>query len=238
MAKKHIPAIPASVFSFLIDLRKHNNRNWFTKHKDRYTESHELMIEFADYLLQAMNSHDLIETPSGRKSLHRIYRDIRFLKVKTPYKSNWSGSFSRQGKNLRGGYYYHIEPGNSYVAGGFFAPNPGDLARIRQEIVHNAAEFRSVLKSKAKLFGTMEGDSVKTAPQGYLPSHPEIDLLRLKQFVLRHRFTDKEVLSPGFATQLNQTFRHMRPFFDFMSDVLSTDVNGAPTLEHPEERKF
>src|SRR5437868_799730 len=119
--------IPESAIDFLKLVKKNNNRDWFNAHKDRYVKEHEAIIAFADAVLFEMNKHDNIETSSGKKSLHRIYRDTRFSKEKTPYKTNWSGSFSRATKKLRGGYYFHIEPGNTFVAGGFWGPNPQDL---------------------------------------------------------------------------------------------------------------
>ena len=97
---------------FLKTLSKNNDRDWFNAHKDEYLKGHDNMADFAEALLTAMNKHDNIETPSGKKSLHRIYRDVRFSKDKTPYNTFWGGGFSRATKQLRGGYYYHIEPGN------------------------------------------------------------------------------------------------------------------------------
>ncbi len=231
MHKKAGLNVSGEVFRFLKDLGNNNNREWFVKHKDRYTAAHEQMILFADDLLVRMNMHDRIETPSGKKSLFRIYRDVRFSKEKTPYKTSWSGRFSRSTKYLRGGYYYHLEPGNSFAAGGFFNPNPEDLTRIRQDIDFNYAEWKKVLKSKAKFFSMLEGECLKKAPSGFTTDHPAIDLLRHKQFILKHRFTDKEVLGAGFSILLSQTFKQMRPFFDYMSEVLTTDSNGAPLEE-------
>jgi uncharacterized protein (TIGR02453 family) len=228
MKKKLPTALPESIFPFLKVLNNNNNREWFQAHKSLYTECHEGMIAFADDLLSEMNKHDSLETPSGKKSLYRIYKDVRFSKDKTPYKTNWAGGFHREGKLLRGSYYYHIEEGNSYVSGGFYGPNPGDLARIRQEIDMNYTEFRSVLKRKEKIFGKMRGDCLKLAPSGYPVSHPAIELLRYKQFILRHSFTDKEVKSKEFTYLLSDAFKHMRPFLDFMSEVLTTDANGTP----------
>ena len=109
---------------------KNNNRNWFNANKDEYVTNHEQMISFAESVLEEMHKHDKIETVSGKKSLHRIYRDIRFSKDKSPYKNHWGGGFKRATKLLRGGYYYHIEPGNTIVAGGFWGPDKEDLARI------------------------------------------------------------------------------------------------------------
>jgi uncharacterized protein (TIGR02453 family) len=222
--------IPASTLNFLKELKKNNNRDWFNGHKDLYLKEYENMIVFADALLKEMNKHDHIETPSGKKSLFRIYKDTRFSNDKTPYKSNWSGGFKRATKKLRGGYYFHIQPGNSFVAGGFFGPNPEDLGRIRQDIAQNHKELKLILghKTLVKTFGKLQGECVKTAPKGYTSNHPAIDLLRYKQFLLQRSFTDKEVLAAGFLSEVNKTFRNMRPFFNYMSEVLTTDANGIP----------
>src|SRR6202142_3482268 len=111
--------IPSN-FEFLKLVKKNNNRDWFAVHKERYLLELSQIEAFADALLLEMNKHDVIETPSGKKSLHRIYRDTRFSKEKTPYKTNWSGSFKRATKKRRGGCYFHIEAGNSFIAGGFW----------------------------------------------------------------------------------------------------------------------
>jgi uncharacterized protein (TIGR02453 family) len=220
--------ITSSNFLFLKELKNNNNRDWFNANKERYIHEQANLIRFADALLLKMNQHDDIETQSGKKCLHRIYRDTRFSKIKIPYKTNWSGSFSRATKKLRGGYYFHIEKGNSYVGGGFWAPNPADLKRIRDEIAMDASELKKIIKQKnfVSHFGKLAGEQVKTVPRGYAATDPNIDLLRFKQFIVIRKFTDKEVLSDSFLKEVNDTFRSMRPFFDFMSDVLTTDMNG------------
>jgi uncharacterized protein (TIGR02453 family) len=219
--------LPSSL-EFLKLVKKNNNRDWFNANKDRYLKEHEAVVAFAEALLTEMKKHDNIETPSGKKSLHRIYRDTRFSKEKTPYKTNWSGSFSRATKKLRGGYYFHIEPGNSFVAGGFWGPEANDLKRIREEIGHDSAPMRKILKSKGfkETFGTLVGEQLKSAPQGFTSDHKDIDLLRFKQFLLVRKFSDKEVLNGEFMKQVNDSFKKMRPFFDLMSEILTTDKNG------------
>lgn len=219
--------LPSSL-NFLKLVKKNNNRDWFSEHKERYLSELSQLEAFATALLTEMNRHDVIETASGRASLHRIYRDTRFSKDKTPYKTNWSGSFSRAGKARRGSYYFHIEPGNSFVAGGFWGPNPPDLKLIRDELAWDATPLRTILASKSfrSTFGNLEGEQLKTAPKGYDAGDPAIDLLRYKQFLLRKRFTDAEVLSADFVHKASAAFKAMRPFLDFMSEVLSTDANG------------
>lgn len=220
--------IQASGFNFLRALKENNHRDWFQEHKAVFQEALSQVEAFADALLQLLNIHDQIETPSGKKSLHRIYRDTRFSADKTPYKTNWSGGFKRATKYRRGGYYFHLEPGNSFIAGGFWGPETQDLKRIREDIAFDPAPLRKILNSKSFLstFETLKGEQLKTAPKGFAPDHEAIDLLRYKQFLLIRRFTDEDVLSTGFLREADQTFRNMRPFFDYMSDVLTTDTNG------------
>jgi uncharacterized protein (TIGR02453 family) len=221
-----------SVFDFLKKVKKNNNRDWFNTHKDEYLAEHEKIITFADALLGEMNRHDKIETASGKKSLHRIYRDTRFSSDKTPYKTNWSGSFSRATAALRGGYYFHLEPGNTFVGGGFWGPNPADLARIREDIAMNGDDLKKILSSKKfkETFGKLEGEGLKTAPKGFDKDHKHIDLIRKKQFVVWKGFTDAEVFKPDFHKKMNAAFKEMRPFFDYMSLALTTDANGESLI--------
>ena len=220
--------IPASSLAFLKALKKNNNRDWFNKNKERFLKEQESIAGFAEALLALLNMHDMIETPSGKKSLHRIYRDTRFSANKTPYKTNWSGSFKRAAKHRRGGYYFHIEPGNSFIAGGFFGPVPEDIKRIRDDIAFDATSLRKIINSKTFVatFGELRGEQLKTTPKGFDAADSAIDLLRYKQFIVKRNFTDEQVLDDSFLKEANQTFKNMRPFFDYMSEVLSADVNG------------
>jgi len=221
--------IYASGFEFLVRLKKNNNREWFNAHKEQFLEEQKRMELFADGLLTDLNRHDLIETPSGKDSLHRIYRDTRFSSDKTPYKTRWHGSFRRATKYRRGGYHFNIQPGNSCIAGGFWAPVPADLRRIREDIAFDPAPLKKILKSKGfvVLFGELRGEQLKTAPKGFDANHEAIDLLRHKQYLLIRPFSDKEVLDKSFAKAAGLTFKGMRPFFDYMSEVLAGDGNGA-----------
>ncbi len=225
--------IKKTSFDFLKSLAKHNDREWFNAHKDQYTAAHENMIDFASALLAEMNRHDNIETPSGKASLFRIYRDVRFSKEKTPYNTHWNGGFKRATKKLRGGYYFHLQPGDSFIACGFWGPNTSDLQRIRQDIDHNYKEWKKMLSGKVLVntFGKMQGEQLGSAPRGYAKDHPAIELLRYKQFLLRHDFTDEEVLSTNFAKTASDIYKKMRPFLDFMSEILTTDSNGVSLVD-------
>ena len=222
--------IPASSLDFLKQLQQNNNRDWFNSHKEDYLQQLEIIEKFADGLLANLNTHDVIETPSGKKALQRIYRDTRFSADKTPYKKYWGGGFTRATSQRRGGYYFHLESGNTFVAGGFWAPNAQDLKRIREDVNYDATPLRKILSSKLFIstFGTLQGEQVKTSPKGFDATHEAIDLLRYKQFLLIKRFTDDEVTSPEFLKEAGQAYKNMRPFFDYMSEVLTTNSNGQP----------
>ena len=224
--------IPKSSLDFLLQLKENNNKTWFETNKPNYLKELSHIESFADALLQELSTTDVLETTSGKRSVYRIYRDIRFSKDKTPFKTFWGGSFTRATAARRGGYYFHLEKGNSFFAGGFWGPNAADLKRIRSAFDHDAASFRKILNSESftKTFGTLQGEQLKTAPKGFEIDHEAIDLLRYKQFLIIKPFTDEEVLSPLFLKKALETCKNMRPFFDYMSEVLTTDINGASVL--------
>ena len=220
-----------SNFTFLKKLKSNNDRDWFAANKATYHEQHENTVAFADALLSKMNEHDIIENESGKKSVLRIYRDVRFSKDKSPYKNYWGISFKRATKELRGGYYVHLQPGNkSFIGGGFWGPNKEDLLRIREEIAMDASEIRSIITSKSFIdtFERLQGEQLKTGPKGFDKDHPDVDLLRYKQFIFGKNFTDEQVMSNGFVDEANETLKKMRPFFNLMSEILTTDSNGSP----------
>ena len=222
-----------TTFDFLKKLSKNNNREWFQANKSTYQASHEEMIGFADELLDEMNKHDVIETSSGKKSLNRIYRDIRFKKDKTPYKNHWGGGLYRAGAERRGSYYYHISPQGSFVMGGFFGPESHDLLHIRKQLDQDAGFLREILESKAfkKSFGQLLGSQLKTAPRGFDKDHPDVDLLRYKQFMVRKDFTKDQVMRKDFHKIVSDSFKEMRPFFDCMTEMLTTDLNGISLIK-------
>ncbi len=127
-------------------------------------------------------------------------------------------------------YIYLISALLLPLAGGFWAPNTADLKRIREEISYDPGPLRAITGTKAfkKIFGRLEGEQLKTVPRGFDPADAAIDLLRYKQFLLVRHFPDEAVLAPGFVAEVDQTFQQMRPFLDYMSQVLTTDANGLP----------
>jgi len=217
--------LPKSNFQFLKKLAKNNNRDWFQEHKEGYQTEHAEFKKWAETLFNRMQEYDNLE----RVKVYRIYRDVRFSKDKTPYKNNFALSLKRATKWLRGGMYLHLEPGHSFIGGGFWGPNSADLKRIRQELAVDAASFRQILAEKKLIetFGELQGNQLKTAPRDFPKDHADIDLLRFKQFLLMKNFSDEEVFADDFMEKVMEALRNMRPFFDYMSDVLTTDVNGV-----------
>lgn len=216
-------------FQFLKELRENNNREWFADQKPAYTEALATAKDFFNTVKLGLEQHDEIE----KQKLFRIYRDVRFSKDKTPYKTHFAGSFSRLGAALRGGYYLHVSPGETMLAGGFWEPNKDDLLRIRKELEIDAEELRTILASSSfvqHFGGVLEGNELKTAPKGFDKTHPDIDLIRKKGFVAVRRFSDQEVLSSTFSDEVAASFVALRPFFDYMSDVLTTNLNGESLL--------
>lgn len=217
-------SISPSTMTFLCELRDNNNRPWFDTNKERYeavkAESKNLLSEIES----EMNKVDKIESTK----LFRIYRDVRFSKDKSPYNYHLSMSLSRQKPYLRGGYYLRIMPENTILACGFWNPSPSDLSLIREHIASDSDSFRKAIENTSlqKYLGKLEGETVKSAPKGYSKDHPAIDLLRHKQFLYSKSFTDEEVISPDFVKNVVAGFSAVRPFFDYMSDILSHNLNG------------
>lgn len=218
------------VLIFLNKLKRNNNRDWFNEHKPEFQDIQKGVKKFYEEIKLNLELHDDIE----KLKMFRIYRDVRFAKDKTPYNHHFAGSFSRSGKKLRGGYYLRIRPGESFLAGGFWAPNKEDLFRVRKEIEFSDKELRSIINAKdfkSNFGGELVGEELKTAPKGFSKDDPAIDLIRKKGFVAVRNFTDKEVLSSNFLSEVNASFKSLRPYFDYMSEVLTTDLNGVSTID-------
>ncbi|MBF04036.1 MAG: TIGR02453 family protein [Flavobacterium sp.] len=210
--------------SFLLDLKENNNREWFAENKKRYDKQSKFMKQFFTEVGEDLGKIDHIE----HMQIFRIYRDVRFSKNKLPYKVNFSAAYRRTKPLLRGGYYLHIENDKSFVGGGFWEPNVEDLLRIRKELELDASEFRAITSEATfkTYFGSLEGEELKTAPRDFDKNHPNIDLIRKKQFLVTRSFTNEEVLASNFKEEVIATFQAMRPFFNYMSDVLTTNLNG------------
>lgn len=216
-------------FPFLEELKANNQREWFQLQKSRFKDIQATNTIFFHSLGEKMNEFDEIESVKP----FRIYRDVRFSKDKSPYKTHFSCRFFRASIYNRGTYYLHLEPANSFCAAGFYGPNKEDLFRIRKEFEIDASEIREILtQKKVREFfpNGIEGEELKTAPRDFDKNHSAIDLIRKKQFYLKKTLSDSEVLSPNLSEILKLNFQVTVPFLNYMSEVVTTNLNGEPNV--------
>ena len=220
--------LDSAIFRFFKKLEQNNNREWFEQHKPEFKALETTVKQFGEALKDQLNQHDSID----RFKLFRVYRDVRFSKDKTPYKTHFGLTWHRTKPEYRGGYYLHLKPNDIFLACGFWDPNPADLKRIRQEIDMDADEYRDIINEPnfKRIWGELQGDAVKTAPKGYAKDHPNIDLLRHKQHIFMVRYTEEDVAATDFIDRLDATLQAVRPFVDYMSAVLTTNADGEPLV--------
>lgn len=222
--------IRIDTLNFLQNLEDNNTREWYAEHKKIYERARKEFAVLLDITADQLNQTDAIED----KKIFRINRDVRFSKDKSPYKTNLSGYLTRAGAARRGGYFIRLEPGNkSVVGGGFYAPNKKDLHRIRKEFEMDASEIEKITSDKnfVKYFGELRGAHLKSAPRYFDREHANIKWIRMKQFYAFRSFSDKEVQSDSFALEVMNTYTAIRPFFNYMSEILTTDLNGESLLK-------
>lgn len=222
--------VSKDILKFLGKLEKNNNREWFAENKPEFKRIEIETKAFYNSVFNALNVHDEID----KLKVFRIYRDVRFSKNKQPYKTNFGGSFHRSKPRLRGSYYLQLQPENkSFIATGFWNPEKEDLLRIRKEFEMDDSEIRDIINNKnfKSIWGNFVGEELKTAPKGFNKEHVAIDLIRKKQFIFVKKFSDKEVLSKDFLQTINTSFKAIKPYFNYMSDVLTTDLNGVSIIK-------
>ncbi|MFK7798559.1 MAG: DUF2461 domain-containing protein [Aureispira sp.] len=220
--------ITQATLDFFAQLQENNNRPWFEARKSTYLQAKREIEQLMHQVQQHLEQSDVIEYAK----LFRLYRDVRFSKNKLPYKSYLGGYYRRFGAARRGSYAFDIEPGKSRVGGGFWGPNTDDLLRIRKEFEMDISTIEGIVQAPSFVqhFGQLQGNGVKTAPRGFDKTHPHIYWIRKKQFYAYEHFPDSEVIRPDFADQMTASFLAIRPFFDYMTDVLTTDMNGVSIL--------
>ena len=221
-------AIPKNTISFLNELKLNNNRDWFNENKERFNAILSEVKIFAQEVNDSLNVSDDIE----KLKIFRIYRDLRFSKDKTPYKKNIGMAFHRSKPELRGGYYLEISADESFIAVGFWNPNKEDLLRIRKEIEIDGKEFKRIINQKKikDIWGDIRGEEVKTSPKGFKSEHEYIDLIKKKQFIFIKKLNEKDILDKKFQKDLVNYFESIRPFFDYMSEVLTTNLDGESII--------
>lgn len=214
-------AISPKIFDFLKKLTKNNNREWFTENKNLYTEAQENIISFLEELIKEMSEFDAeLGKIDAKKSLFRIYRDTRFSKDKTPYKTNFGASLGMGKGSQKGGYYLHLEPGKSFIAGGIYMPESSVLKTLRKEISVYGQDFIKLLNDKEfkKYFPELDqDDKLKKVPQGFEKEDPMAEYLKLKSFIVVYDLKDDEITDKNAAENLSKIFKVMKPLNDFLN---------------------
>ena len=218
--------IAKETLDFLKKLSKNNNRDWFQANKKAFDAAQDNMTAFVGYLMGEIGKFDDAVADIDPKScVFRIYRDVRFSKDKSPYKTNLGAYISPGGrKSMQPGYYFHLEPGKSFVAGGKHIPDGSETLNIRNAIAKNTAEFLKIVEKKSFLdtFGCLSGDSLKSAPKGFDANHKAIEYLKLKEFMAWTEFkSDKTLTDATFPKNLVKTMKEMYPLITFLRNALA-----------------
>ena len=217
--------IDKRTISFLEQLEQNNDRDWFQEHKSWYEESREDFKGFVQDVRKELIGADDLE----KVKIYRIYRDLRFTADKTPYKTHFAAHFTRKGKYRRGGFYLQISPKEVFVGGGFWNPNKDDLGYIREGIANDPTTLREALAHQevTSRFQELSGSELKTAPRGVDRDHPQIDLLRKKQFTLVRKYAAQSVYQKDFDEQVAADYEAMIPVFQVLTEYLIYDLNGV-----------
>lgn len=219
--------INPETFDFLKKLVANNNREWFQANKAEHDKARENVIEFTGDLIKQLHLVDpLVDAAiDPKKCVMRIYRDIRFSKNKTPYKNNFGVSIPTLGSKAGGvEYYFHIQPDKAFIAGGYWMPETEHLKKIRQEIDYNADELKMIIDNAEfkRLFGDFrKQDQLKTVPREYSADNENIDLLKLKSFIVSHQMKDKELMKPDAIEYIASVCSKLYPLNIFLRNALA-----------------
>jgi uncharacterized protein (TIGR02453 family) len=214
-------------FRFLRQLKSHNQRAWFQVNKERYESL--VRNPFLDFIgelgppLRRISPRLVVDNSPTGGSMFRIYRDTRFSKDKTPYKTHVAAQFrlSRDKDVHSPGYYLHLEPGEVFGGGGLWRPEPPVLGRIRDRLANHPRAFRAVLSDRRfRKRCVIEGDKLQRPPKGYDPGHELIDHIKYKDFIFYSAFTEKQACSPGFLERYVDSCAAAAPFMEFLSQAL------------------
>lgn len=214
------------ILHFLSELEQNNNKEWMDAHRDWYLQAKEEFLALVRYLLGEMTViDDGLLGLQPKDCIFRINRDIRFSKNKSPYKNNFGVYMAEGGKQSpNAGYYLHVQPGDeSFIGGGMYRPEPEILGKVRQEIDYNAAELKQITDQDdfRQYFGPIQGEKLKRPPKGYGPDHPNIELLKLKDFVVMHKLSDDALKDENLKDRAVEMFRTMVPFVHYLNVAIS-----------------
>ena len=219
--------ISAATLIFLKNLSENNHRDWFLDHKSEFEKAKSDVYSLTQAIIKRLAGFDP-DIPSDldpKNCVMRIYRDIRFSKDKTPYKTNFGIAISANGKNFKGpGYYIHIEPQKSFIAAGSWFPESEQLKAIRQEIDYNSADWNELLNEEGfkSAFGDLNTEGkLKAVPKGYSADHPDIEYLKLKSFTVTHAIPDAQLAEGQVVDNIAVIFEKVYPLMVFLRSAIS-----------------
>ena len=210
---------------FIKSVAENNNREWFALNKNYYEEAKADVLILVEELMVVLARVDplISATADPKKHLMRIYRVVRFSKNKDPYKNNFGIWFSAKGKGgNEPGYYLHIQPGKSFLAGGYWMPEAPHLKLIRQEIDYNISDFKEIIESPVftKTFKLGKDNALKNAPKGYSPDDPNIEFLKLKSFEATMMIKDEDFLELSIVDHLVANYKIIYPLVAFLRNAI------------------
>jgi uncharacterized protein (TIGR02453 family) len=223
--------ISSETIKFLKELKVNNNRDWFHANKARYDKIKEEFEAYVNKVIPAVAVFDdYMHIIPAKECMFRIFRDTRFSPDKTPYKTNIGAYISREGrKGLGAGYYFHIEPGDCFLAGGVYMPTPEMLKAIRQEIFYHPEEFKKIISTPSfrKYFGEVKTyDKLTRPPKDFPKGFPDIEFLKYKSYVLVHAYDEKDLGKPALFDHTIKVFKEMLPLNRFLRRA----TEGIPTF--------
>lgn len=208
------------VLDFLSALALNNERPWFEEHKSAFERARLTFESLVDELIDRLSTFEDFSGLRARDCIMRIYRDIRFSKDKSPYKTAMVAVISPGGKKSgRHGYGLHLAPNDTMAGGGLWDARPEQLALFRRKVDREPRVLSDIVEGRefVRVFGGLKGEKLKSAPRGYAKDHPAVEILRLKQVYVARRFPDKDVFARDFVERLVDTFRVMKPFLDYLN---------------------
>lgn len=214
--------ITKETFYFLNQLKQHNNRPWFEKNKPVYEKARAEYLGFVTKLVNGIRKIEPIPEKDPSKYIQRIYRDIRFSKDKTPYKSHFSSIIDRGPENRKSPLYVHIQPGKSMIGAGIWDPPAETLKQVRQEIDYHSGGLKKIIHAKdfVKYFGKISGSKLIRPPKGYEADNPNIELLKFKQLYVERSFDDEMVTSGHLISEILKTYKAALPFLIFFDTAM------------------
>ncbi|MBN8786114.1 MAG: DUF2461 domain-containing protein [Terrimonas sp.] len=216
-----------STIQFLKSLAKNNNKPWFDANRPKYETAKKDFENFIQELIDAYGKKDAsVASLAAKECMFRINRDIRFSKDKTPYKKNFAASINRGGKkSIFAGYYFHLEPGNSFIGGGIWMPMPAETQKIRQEIDYCFDEFKRIITTKkfTAVYKTLDQDPalrLANVPKGYTKDNPAADYLKYKSWIAMQPFTDAKLASKDLVKKSVEAFVALQPLIEFLNRAI------------------